>query len=162
MCSDAGHMAPMKLSCSPVIVLEFRHCISAMLSFKVSFACTSSGQRIGSASMHRHSRRFVSTGSCRGACVVVCAVHADLPAVAVACVVNSTISSVGVEVTVSLNVIEIDDLASLDVSRGPSCSEESSSESSQADALCEAGRSQSLLLCCEDPQGCPPDFFCTQ
>ena len=112
--------------------------------------------------MHRHSRRLVSAGSCRGACVMFCAVHEDLRAVAVACVVNSTISSVGVGVTVSLDVIAIDDVASLYVSRGPSCSEESSSESNQADALCEAGRSQSLLLCCEDPQGCPPDFFCTQ
>ena len=62
VCKDAGQMAPMKLSCSPVTFLELRHCISFMLAFKLSLACTSSGHRMGSASMQQHSRSSVSFG----------------------------------------------------------------------------------------------------
>ena len=70
VCRDAGQMAPMKLSCSPVVILEFRQRRSAMLAFILSFACTSSGHRIGSASVQIHSRRVVPARPWKDSCML--------------------------------------------------------------------------------------------
>ena len=70
VCRDAGQIAPMKLSCNPAVILEFRQRRSAMLAFNFSFACTSSGHRIGSASVQRHSRSGVLTKSCLDSCML--------------------------------------------------------------------------------------------
>ena len=113
-------MAPIKLSCSPVVVLELRHCNSFMLAFRFSFAYTSSGQRTGSASMQRHSRRVVSGGQFCDSWMLVCVLAPDPDDGAALCMVTFSISSVGLVVRIKRGVCPAGILSSLDVSRGPS------------------------------------------
>ena len=155
-------MAPIKLSCSPSVFLEMRHCISLTAVCRLLFDSTSSGHRMGSASVQVHSRGTVPTAFCCEYCRSEVRFPMTSSGGAGVGSKITGIASTGVEVICNGGVRLTAILSSPDVSDDSSISLEGSSLSSQACDLWLAGRSQSFVLCWEEPHGCPLDFIYRQ